>query len=74
MSALEFCEILETKFRFYCYEHCKFYVTDIERNTLLIKLEKTFVYSHRVSDSFENTTVKIRSIHYEQMKADHRYF
>ena len=68
-----FAQILEIKFMFCCYAHCNFYVKDTKRNALFINLMKTFTESHRVSDSFENVSFKIRFIHYEHMKADHRY-
>ena len=44
------------------------YVSDTKRNSLIIKLMKTFTESHRVSDSFQNITVKIRFIHCQYIK------
>ena len=60
---LEFCKVAETNFRFCCYSYWNLYASYAKRN-VLFKLIKTFTKSQRVSDSFENITVKIKCLQY----------
>ena len=77
---LKFCKITKTKIRFCCYPYWSLYGNDRKRNALFkplsakrFKLRKTFMESQRVSDSFANITVKIRSIK-SKLKAYQTHF
>lgn len=59
---LECCKVTETKFRLCYYSYWNIHASNTKRNALF-NLIKTFTKSQRVSDSFENITVKYRFFH-----------